>query len=92
MRGGEERDCGDRDVYAEVAGHALGGDGGWEVDGKRGEGVVNYRTSIERDVSSHATDLSPERKYKTGAWKLALQFVMAVNPAWSLRPLPPPRR
>lgn len=52
VRGGEERDCGNHDVYAEIAGHALGGDGGWEVDGKRGEGVVNYRTSIERDVSS----------------------------------------
>lgn len=91
MRGGEERDCGNHDVYAEVAGHVLGGDGGWEVDGRRGEGVVNYRTSIERERLV-ATDLSPERKYKTGAWKLALQFVMAVKPAWSLRPLPPPRR
>lgn len=30
VRGGEERDCGNRDVYAEIAGHALGGDG----DGK----------------------------------------------------------
>lgn len=35
VRGGEERDCGDRDVYAEVAGHTLGetGDGKWMGSG-----------------------------------------------------------
>lgn len=37
VRGGEERDCGNHDVYAEIAGHALGGrrgmGSGWEAGG-----------------------------------------------------------
>lgn len=37
VRGGEERDCGNHDVYAEVAGHSLGGrrgmGSGWEAGG-----------------------------------------------------------